>query len=411
MRISLFKANGGEELCQKLADSLNLWQDIFPEDLDKLILIKPNLNSSLDALTGNTTDLRILSSLIKYLKDKGYKRIVIGEGYNSGFHRENIDVIKRNRVDKLAEYYNINVVDFNFSEGKEIELENGIKTQIAKLCLEADLFINVPKLKMHFMTQMSVCLKSLIGALVGRRNKLLVHRNLSKNILRLNDVIKPNLFIVDGLIGMEGTGPSAGSPIKMDTVIIGDNPYLIDLVCARLVGCEYHELPVIKEAMDSGRITKEIIDTANSVDIQKYYTYFKKPSPNFMANLIIHPRYQKYFVAFRNLPLISPLLSNIHIRKILLSLGITQELVMHKERNNSIFLHDKLCDQCKQCRPFCPIFLKLPEDFHNAEKMEHCIDCLYCFAICPKQAIQVDGNLGYYKEQLSRYDKLIRGRL
>ncbi len=46
-------------------------------------------------------------------KNKGYNNIVIGEGTNSGCYRNNISVIARLKVDELAKYYGIKVIDFN----------------------------------------------------------------------------------------------------------------------------------------------------------------------------------------------------------------------------------------------------------------------------------------------------------
>ena len=53
----------------------------------------------------------------------------------------------------------------------EIEFENGIRAGAARECFEADLFIKMPKLKTHFEVGMSVCLKNLMGCLVGQQNK------------------------------------------------------------------------------------------------------------------------------------------------------------------------------------------------------------------------------------------------
>lgn len=75
---------------------------MLPPDSGAKIVLKPNLTRNMSALTGNTTDLRILSGIITFLKDKGYSNITIGEGTNSGFYRNRIGVIARLKVDALA---------------------------------------------------------------------------------------------------------------------------------------------------------------------------------------------------------------------------------------------------------------------------------------------------------------------
>ena len=83
------------------------------------IFLKPNLNSNMNALTGNTTDLRIIAAVTEFLKESGYKNITIGDGTNSGFYRNGISVISRLVIDKLAKYYSVKVVDLNYSEKKK----------------------------------------------------------------------------------------------------------------------------------------------------------------------------------------------------------------------------------------------------------------------------------------------------
>ena len=65
-----------------------------------------------------------------------------------------------------------------------------------------------------------------------------------------------------------------------------------------------------------------------------------------------------------------------------------------------------LCDKCGFCRDVCPLgfdpveYLKKPDD--------RCIKCLYCYSVCPHRAIRFKGELGFFREQLKQYDRLIR---
>jgi uncharacterized protein (DUF362 family) len=85
------------------------YTDLLPSDKGAKILIKPNLNANMNALTGNTTDLRLMASVIGYLKDFGYSDITVGEGTNSGYYRNRISVISRLKVDSLARHYGVSV--------------------------------------------------------------------------------------------------------------------------------------------------------------------------------------------------------------------------------------------------------------------------------------------------------------
>ena len=224
-------------LNNKVKDALNSFSQMLPEDQSARILLKPNFNSNFNALTGNTTDFRILAAVIEYLKERGYSNIIIAEGTNSGFVREKVSVINRLKADRLAAHYGVEMIDLNtWPQSVDVPLENGVLVQVADLLAAADFVINMPKLKTHFEVGMSVCLKNLIGTCIGRENKKKIHGSLAKNIVHLNEVIKPHLHIVDALIAMEGNGPSRGTPVNCGKVIIGTNPFQIDHICARLIG-------------------------------------------------------------------------------------------------------------------------------------------------------------------------------
>ncbi len=408
MQAEVFQARERHELKRGVWAALDQFSTSFPKDRGSKVVIKPNLNSNLDALTGNTTDLRLMADVVEYLKDYGYTNITIAEGYNSGFHRDGVSVIKRNRVDRLAEFYGVDIVDLNYADGLPIQFEDGVQAQVARICLENDFFINLPKLKMHYEVLMTVALKSLIGTLVGRENKTLTHKSLVKNILRINDAVRPDLQVVDALIAMEGTGPSAGTPLRMDTVLVADDPYLTDLVAARLFSCKFGEVPVLKEAIQSERLPSSTVKYAQSLDLSQFIVEARRPHPNIVARMIINPRLQKYFIAFRNAPVIRDIISNLNVKKVLLRLGITQEIIVREDRNNTVSLDERKCEECQKCTFYCPVSLEIPNGFSDPEVMNNCIDCLYCSAVCPNEAIQIQNDLGFYGEQIRRYGRIIR---
>src|SRR3989304_515086 len=149
-RIDFISAYSLKDIRKGVFGTLEKYRDLLPEIKTARILLKPNLNSNMNALTGNTTDLRLIASVIEFVKENGYTGITIGEGTNSGFYRNNISVISRLVVDRLAGYYGVKVVDLNFSEKVDIPFEDGVMAGVARECMEADFLINMPKLKTHF---------------------------------------------------------------------------------------------------------------------------------------------------------------------------------------------------------------------------------------------------------------------
>ncbi len=404
-QLDIIEVNSAKEIKERLFLALNDYKELFPASRDSSILLKPNLNSNMNALTGNTTDLRVLAAVVEFLKEKGYNNITIGEGTNSGFYRNNISVISRLKLDALADYYGISVKDLNYSEPVEIEFENGMKAGIAKECLEADLLINIPKLKTHFENGMSVCLKNLMGCLVGQENKKKTHKSLAKNILRINEQIKPHLHIVDGIMAMEGLGPTRGRPVKTGMVLVGTDPYLVDLMCARIASFDYKDIRTLLEAEKRGLIDDEHHRFVNEFQLDSLFQ-FDPPKAGHLANFIHSPKRQKYFLAIRNTPLFDCICSTKVAGKILYKTGLRQDVFIDDEMQcECLSLNAEKCTECGKCAEYCPVDIELPGELTGSNK---CIFCLYCFCVCPEYAIEYTGKLGFLEEQLKQYDEIVR---
>jgi ferredoxin len=163
--------------------------------------------------------------------------------------------------------------------------------------------------------------------------------------------------------------------------------------------------------MRTGRIKPGMVTYADSLSLDGFIVKARRPHPNFVARLVVNPKYQKYFIAVRNAPVIKQIVSNVYTKKVLLRLGLTQEIIVKRERNTSLRWQAGSCTQCGKCTFYCPMGLDLPGDLKDPLAMENCVDCLYCFAVCPQEAIKSDGELGFYAEQMRRYGKLIKKEL
>lgn len=408
MFVEILQCSSFQEIKTQLFEYFSNIASIFPQDRSSRILLKPNLNSNMNALTGNTTDLRILATLLIFLKEQGYTNITIGEGTNSGFYRTGISVISRLGVDRLASYYGVNCIDLNLSKAVPILFENGVYAGVAKECMEADFFINIPKLKTHFEAGMSVCLKNLIGCLVGQENKKKTHQSLAANIVHLTENIRPNLHVVDGIWAMEGLGPTKGTPVKTDKILMGDDPYLIDLYAASFAGVAYNKIGPLAVAEEKGLLTKEHHEFLQKSPAPTAIKPFAPPKAGPIAEFIHHPKRQKFFLAIRNTPFFNYLCNMKLIGNLLFLTNLRQDVFINREMKlQSLTFHSEKCSSCGRCLGYCPVDIKLPEAIESNE-MESCIQCLYCFCICPEKAIELKGELGFFDEQIKQYDELIR---
>lgn len=409
-RLNIVRAYSMDDIRRGVFNTLENYKDLMPASKTARIFLKLNLNSNMNALTGNTTDLRLIAAVIEFLKENGYKNITIGDGTNSGFYRNGISVISRLVIDKLARYHAVKIADLNYSEAVDVRLENGNIVGIARECLETDLFINMPKIKTHFATGMSVCLKNMVGCLVGQEHKRKIHirKNLAQNILYISKAVKVDLHIVDGLISMEGFGPTRGTPISTGLIIAGTDPYMIDLLCAKIAVFDYRKVTTLKVAEEMGIVTEEYHKFVHGLDLTGLTKKFKEPKTNPLVSFIHSPKRQKYFLAVRNTPLFNFLCSTKFVETILYRTGLRQDNYISEDTVFKGFSLDKsLCKEgCTRCKDYCPIGLKLPEQIEDMNN--GCIECLYCFQVCPAKAIGFNGLLGFVAEQLRQYDEITR---
>lgn len=373
-------------------------ESLLPSSNNALVLVKPNLNNDLSALTGNSTDLRLLASVIEALQQRGYTNILVGDGPNAGIYRKGIDVFERLGVRALCAHYGVECVDFNHAPAIEVRLATG-PVRVARLCLEAGFFLNLPKLKTHAEAGMSLALKSLIGCVVGA-DKRLVHADLPANIVALNEVIHPHLTIADALIAMEGNGPGDGTPRRADTLLAGTDPFVLDMAAARLFGLSPNAIPYLRVAARRGHFAEADFDAVARMEPLLRLD----PAP---------PR--SVLVRLLDSRILAPVRSAtraVHgqewARRLLYRLHIMQDVYEAQDACiERIWLDTGHCTRCGLCLDYCPLGLDiLGPGFHFGSSP--CVRCLYCVQVCPEAAIKMDGDLGYLEAHLARYGDPIR---
>ena len=114
-----------------------------------------------------------------------------------------------------------------------------------------DAWINFTKLKTNGITKTTGCLKNNF-AFLKMKKKSIFHGNMDPVLVDINKVIRADLNIVDGYIGMEGAGPAFGSPKKCGLLIGGKDPVAVDTCCARIMGFWPRFIPHIRLAGRAG---------------------------------------------------------------------------------------------------------------------------------------------------------------
>jgi uncharacterized protein (DUF362 family) len=145
--------------------------------------------------------------------------------------------------------------------------------------LGTDFLVSLAKMKTHHLTGITLSMKNLFGCMpgivYGWPKNVLHWAGIHEAILDINATVKPNLAIVDGIVGMEGDGPIMGSPIQAGVLIMGRNLPAVDATCARIMGINPEKIPYLKRASGSLGTIRESNITQRGENIASVRKDFK----------------------------------------------------------------------------------------------------------------------------------------
>ncbi len=324
------------------------------------IIIKPNLVSFKKPDAAATTHPALLEALVEMLLARGAD-VTIGDS-PGGPH--SLPLLNRvyaatgmDRVEKLGAKLNRNMNEktVDFPEGKV--LKNFTYTEYLD---EADAIIDFCKLKSHGMLGMSAAVKNLFGTIPGLK-KPEVHYKFQNDaefadmLVDLNEYFKPRLAICDAVVGMEGNGPTAGTPRQIGAIIASKSTYYADVVGAELIGMNIDGLPTLQAAYERG------FAPASSKNLRVYGDIRALTVDDFKA---------------------PPVRGLSFMRKGNVLHFISKAALEHKPT-----LKKRLCVGCGECARMCPakaIEMKNKKPHINREK---CIRCFCCQEFCPRAAM------------------------
>jgi uncharacterized protein (DUF362 family) len=206
------------------------------------ILLKPNLVTyprwlPMGGVPRSTiTDIRFIEALLRVFD--GYE-VTIADG-SASFDTDL--VLHKTGVAALARKYGAQIVNLDHTERYEVPWAYG--TLHLPTLLQTHEYINVPKLKTHFQAGMTLGCKNQKG-LLALADKIRCHRKLDLHaaIRALTDAVQPALTIVDGIVGMDGTGPASGRSRRSRLIVAGRDVRAVDVACCDLVSVDLARVP------------------------------------------------------------------------------------------------------------------------------------------------------------------------
>jgi len=231
-----------EEMAISLLSSLNIAADITLLSKKRpLIAIKPNLVVAQISEWGATTSPKLVRGVIRYLLQNGFDNIAIMESSWLGDCTKK--AFKECGYENISSEFNVPLIDLKDDESVSVRIDD-LDIRVCKSVLDADYLINMPVLKAHCQTKMTCALKNLKGCIPDSEKRRFHRLGLHKPIAALNKALPVNLVIVDGLNG-DLCHEEGGNPVRMDRVMAGKDPVLIDSYAAELLGYNTDEIPYI----------------------------------------------------------------------------------------------------------------------------------------------------------------------
>jgi uncharacterized protein (DUF362 family)/Pyruvate/2-oxoacid:ferredoxin oxidoreductase delta subunit len=320
------------------------------------VLLKPNLLSEHPPEHAVTTHPAFIEAVLQFFIDIGAKPIIGDSPCPSFKNIENLFEVAG--WADIGRRYKIPIIYFD-KTGWVRKSINGKDYPIAKIIDTVDFVINLPKVKTHNLTILTLGVKNMYGAIPGFK-KVTLHRDYPGSVsfsemnLDIYLLTKPLLTIYDGIIGMDGEGPAAGNPISLGFIAAADCAITGDMFITELLGVKKEKLPMYLAGKRKG------------IEMDRAYKLFGDSLETYERKNIRLPR-----------------ANQLNFIPTILTRTIGSQIWARPR------IVTKVCTNCEKCIESCPadaIKRGVIRPYFNYGK---CISCFCCIETCPNRAIEI----------------------
>ena len=230
---------------------------------------------------------------------------------------------------------------------------------------DADLVINLPKLKTHGQMVYTGAVKNLFGTVPGEDKselhlRLAEYERFADALVDVYLAARPGLTIMDAVVGMEGAGPSAGDPRAIGLILAAPDAFALDLAALHIIGAPAARVPVLHQAMQRGLCPTAVADLeclGEPLDACRV-AGFRIPHLNQQKSILF---FENRFMQRISQRLLKP------------------SPVVQRER----------CVGCGDCARSCPAKVIAIADKKAQIDLHGCIRCFCCQELCPVKAIEI----------------------
>lgn len=325
------------------------------------VLLKPNLLSAKAPERAITTHPGVLAAVAAAVRAAGGRPSV---GDSPGGAVRGIERVWRNTgMLEMSETAGVPLV--NFEASGSVELRGRLRTyMVARPVVDADVVINVPKLKTHVLTAYTGCVKNMYGAIPGfgkGRLHSVAPRPVpfSRIVVDVYSLVRPALHVMDAVVAMEGDGPSGGRPRHVGALLVGTDGVAVDAVAAQMIGFREGRVPTIAWAAELGLGTAKLseIEVVGEDPASFDLTGFELPSSgvlNFIPTFVVR--------------------------------ALKPWIWVRPEMSAEWGCRGEACGLCVKS---CPVDALLMTEAGPVADGEACVECLCCHEVCPENAVRV----------------------
>lgn len=338
------------------------------------VLLKVNLLMKKRPEEAVTTHPKVVEAVVRLVQEAG-GIAVIGDSPGGPYTVNALQTIyTKSGLREIAERTgailneDVGQTTLHYPEGKIIK-----SLTVTNCVLNADVVIPISKLKTHGMMTFTGAVKILFGVIPGLLKaeyhlKMFKASDFADLLVDIANWVNPAFSIMDGIIGMEGDGPSAGRPRNVGALIMSTDPFAVDVAATDLIGLKPEKVPTLMAARVRGLTSRlnelELKGDSRSLWRIENFLIPKAVSTNFL-DMVPLPEGVKNFMLNRVRPL-------------------------------PLFEHD-LCKGCRDCVDNCPPkALAMNKQGRPIVDLQSCIRCFCCQELCPHQAVKL------YKPWLAR---------
>lgn len=325
--------------------------------------IKANLVSAMKPEDAATTHPALLCALVRMLKAAGAGRVIVGDSPGGPFTATYVGhIYKVTGMEAIEEAGG--ELNRNFGQKNAVYPEGRVLKSLTYTAWldECDALIDFCKLKTHGMMGMSAAAKNMFGVIPGTTKpeyhfRFPNHTDFSRMIVDLDTRFAPRLCLCDAVEGMEGNGPTQGTPRHIGALLASHSPHKMDLVCAAMIGLGIGDVPTLGAARERDLIP----DSADALCLNTPLTPFLIADyQNVACQSMLFDRKSKLFGK---------------IAKAALS--------------SRPALHKSTCVGCGLCARICPANAIRMHKKNPVIDRRVCIRCFCCQEFCPKGAMRV----------------------